>query len=84
MIADRPPMRFPAEAPVVRSFPPETLASTPVKGPTMPESIAKSDETLVEQELRIWLRVNRYVLSKNRLGRDATDEFLTWRQSNHL
>ena len=83
LLADRPPTPLPAI--------PETrvvVASGALPPPSRPtygsEPDRGDDVNKVKRDLDIWLAVNRYVLRTKGHGRDATAEFIAWRNRFRL
>jgi len=83
LLADRPPtllQAIPETRVVVASG-----ALPPPGGPTLgSEPVQGDDVNKVKHDLEIWLAVNRYVLRTKGHGRDATAEFIAWRNRFRL
>ncbi|HLK15342.1 MAG TPA: hypothetical protein VKT78_11090, partial [Fimbriimonadaceae bacterium] len=83
LLADRPPAPLPAV--------PESSVVVSSGGLVQPVRTAEPSETgsedsldKVKQDLQIWLAVNRFVLREKGRGRDATAEFVAWRNRFRL
>ena len=83
LLADRPPTPLPAipESSVVVSSGSLTQPGRAALGggPAVADDLEK-----VKRDLQIWLAVNKYVLRGKRQGRDATPEFIAWRNRFRL
>lgn len=81
-LADTAPIRLPQSPSRHVTIPAEKALEPAPQVPSGGILDGKADrKRLLEHELRIWLALNRYALSKTRAGhRDATQEFQTWRQ----
>jgi hypothetical protein len=84
LLADRPPTPLPAipETRVVVSsgaVTPSSVSPNLEVAPSSADNLGK-----VKHDLEIWLGVNRYVLRSRGHGRDATDEFIAWRNQFKL
>lgn len=77
LLADKPPAPLPAvpeSRVVVHSVNVPTVTPPPATDLDLSDTLAKA-----RQDLKIWLAVNRYVLQRKGQGRDATAEFIEWR-----
>jgi hypothetical protein len=84
LLADRPPTPLPAipETRVVVDS--GAVAAAPAR-PAIADEAGRQDSVIeAKQDLDIWLGVNRYVLRSKGRGRDATAEFIAWRNRFRL
>ncbi len=85
-LADPTPLHLPEIAQKQVTIPAETPLERAPEVPSMRSSVVKAQRRqMLEQELKIWLALNRYTLVQTPKGhRNATNEFLTWRQHHVL
>jgi hypothetical protein len=79
LLSDRPPMPLPT-VPGSRVVVATGDPSPPPTAPNLDSPPANGDDlSQVRRDLDIWLAVNKYVLRSKGNGRDATVEFIAWR-----
>jgi hypothetical protein len=85
-LASPTPIHLPEIPPQKLTIPAERPLESPPRVPSRTSSEIKAQSrSFLEQELRIWLGVNRYTLARTKGGhRDATAEFQQWRDHHVL
>jgi hypothetical protein len=81
LLGDQKPMVLAAEPTRTLQFQAATLHQPKVPAPVVSSQVVAEPQKELEAQLRVWLRVNRYVLGRKGTARDATREFLAWRKS---
>lgn len=81
LLADKPPLTLPEVPQTTIMVRPPALGSDKVR---MPESASRAllvadSEAQVKSDLQVWLAVNRFQLGRKGRDRDATKEFIAWR-----
>ncbi|MHB8637430.1 MAG: hypothetical protein ACYC96_13255 [Fimbriimonadaceae bacterium] len=84
LLADRPPAPLPAIAESRVVVGTGTLPAPPARPVIKGAAGGSDDQDQVKQDLQVWLAVNRYVLRAKGRGRDATAEFIAWRNRFRL
>ncbi len=80
LLADSPPLKLPAVPAQEVAIPAVHITIPAIQSAIAPPEILAEPATKLKTELQIWLRVNRYVLAERGKARDATADFLAWRQ----
>lgn len=81
LLADQPPLALHAVPAATMKFPEASVQPPEVPSPVVSEELRKEPRNRLEAELRIWLSLNHYQLVAKGKGRDATQEFLRWKQT---